>query len=201
MLLKAPTSLCVCLFNDYLLAINNVNALRKTIQTVYNRENDLCNFSKRNVQFSPFFAVSLLNFKQYLKGFQTVFKHHLKAFVFQYFTGVRKVLFFLKIMAKTFFFLAFFSYLCSEEMKFFAASFCHVASIWNGESLPFVVPPLGCLSFLPVQFVSVQCVFMCSQLCDHNVFVSCEVINATILFVLLRTLQQCRVVVLVYPFA
>lgn len=86
-------------------------------------------------------------------------------------------------------------------MKFFAASFCHVASIWNGESLPFVVPPLGCLSFLPVQFVAVQCVFMCSQLCDHNVFVSCEVINATILFVLLRTLQQCRFVVLVYPFA
>lgn len=26
--------ICMCLFNDYLLAINNVNALRKTIQTV-----------------------------------------------------------------------------------------------------------------------------------------------------------------------
>lgn len=166
--------------------------IAKTICAIF--QNEMCNFRH-------FFAVSLLSFKQYLKGFQTVFKHHLKAFVFQYFTGVRKILFFLKIMAKTFFFLAFFSYLCSEEMKFFAASFCHVASIWNGESLPFVVPPLGCLSFLPVQFVAVQCVFMCSQLCDHYVFVSCDVINATILFVLLRTLQQCRVVVLVYPFA
>lgn len=151
--------------------------------------------------FRHFFTVSLLSFKQYLKGFQTVFKHHLKAFVFQYLTDVKKVLFCLKIMAKTFFFLAFFSYLCSEEMKFFAASFCHVASIWNDESLPFVVPPLGCLSFLSVQLVAVQCVFMCSQLCDHYIFVSCDVINATILFVLLRTLQQCRVVVLVYPFA
>lgn len=170
----------------------NAIIIAKTICAIF--QNEMCNFRH-------FFAVSLLNFKQYLKGFQTVFKHHLKAFVFQHFTGVRKVLFFLKIMAKIFFFLAFFSYLCSEEMKFFAASFCHVASIWNGESLPFVVPPLGCLSFLPVQFVAVQCVFMCSQLCDHNVFVSCEVINATILFVLLRTLQQCRFVVLVYPFA
>lgn len=172
--------------------MKNLYIIAKTICAIF--QNEMCNFRH-------FFAVSLLNFKQYLKGFQTVFKHHLKAFVFQHFTGVRKVLFFLKIMAKIFFFLAFFSYLCSEEMKFLSTSFCHVASIWNGESLPFVVPPLGCLSFLPVQFVAVQCVFMCSQLCDHYVFVSCDVINATILFVLLRTLQQCRVVVLVYPFA
>ena len=34
---------------------------------MYNRENDLCNFSKRNVQFSPFF-------RGFFTELQTVFK-------------------------------------------------------------------------------------------------------------------------------
>lgn len=36
---------------------------------MYNRENDLYNFSKRNVHFSPFFRGSSSSLEYHLKGF------------------------------------------------------------------------------------------------------------------------------------
>lgn len=54
-------------YNGYkhYIALNTDN----TITWYYNRENEMYNFSKRNVQFLSFFAVCLLIFKRHLKGF------------------------------------------------------------------------------------------------------------------------------------
>ena len=42
---------------------------KKTVKAIYNRENDLYNFSKRNVHFSPFFRGSSSSLEYHLKGF------------------------------------------------------------------------------------------------------------------------------------
>lgn len=39
------------------------------VLTLYNRENDLYKFSKRNVHFSPFFRGSSSSLEYHLKGF------------------------------------------------------------------------------------------------------------------------------------
>lgn len=41
----------------------------KQFSDLYNRENDLYNFSKRNVHFSPFFRGSSSSLEYHLKGF------------------------------------------------------------------------------------------------------------------------------------
>ena len=48
---------------------NEMKILFELYPRMYNRENEMYNFSKRNVQFLSFFAVCLLIFKRHLKGF------------------------------------------------------------------------------------------------------------------------------------
>lgn len=50
-----------------LLSSTYTNAV--SLDSIYNRENDLYKFSKRNVHFSPFFRGSSSSLEYHLKGF------------------------------------------------------------------------------------------------------------------------------------
>ena len=156
------------------------------------------NFSKRNVQFLPFFRGLSA---EYSNGIWKAFKRCLINVwkpLFSTCCKHKKICFAVKIIGKTFLFLIYFSYLCIVNQGLFCASFysCCI-HLERRKFAAFVVPLLDCLQLV------CSCLWKCErmslQLCNHYVFVGCKTIYTAVLLVFLRVFQQFASKALVYP--